>query len=118
VHVSLIDGKVEIIPKDDGLIDPIQILEATYDSGVSVAEMSVIARGKIIKAESGIALKVQPSRSFTIAQNDFSKQLEAIAASDTQVTVKGLLFQKQKDHKKKVMPTALTLTITEIQQKE
>jgi hypothetical protein len=118
VHVSLIDGKVEIVPKNDGLIDPVQILKATYDSGVSVAEMTVIAKGKIINTESGIALQVQPSLSFTIAQNDFSKQLETMAASNTQVTVKGLLFQKQKDQKKKVLPTALTLTITEIQQKE
>jgi hypothetical protein len=46
VDVSLIDGKVEIVPKEDGKIDPAQLLKATYDSGVSVAELDMIARGQ------------------------------------------------------------------------
>ena len=116
MHVSLIDGKVEVDPKNDGLIDPVQILKATYDSGVSVAEMTVIARGHITKTETGLALQVESSRSFPIVQNDLSKQLESLAGSDKQVTVKGLLFQKQKDQKKKEMPAVLSLTITEIQE--
>ena len=118
VHVSLIDGKVEITPKNDGLIDPVQILKATYDSGVSVAEMTMVAKGQIVKSESGIALQVSSSRSFAIVQNDLSRQLEAMAGSASQVTVKGSLFQKQKDQKKKDIPASLTLTILEIQQKE
>jgi hypothetical protein len=116
VHVSLIDGKVEIDPKNDGLIDPVQILKATYDSGVSVAEMTVIARGRITKTETGFALQLETSRSFPIVQNDLSKKLESLAGSDTEVTFKGLLFQKQKDHKKKQTPAVLSLTITEIQE--
>jgi hypothetical protein len=115
----LIDGKVEITPKSDGGIDPIQLLKATYDSGVSVAEMSMIARGQIIKTSSGgIALQVQPSQSFAIAQNDLSHQLEKIADSSTQVTIKGLLYQKQKGQKKQILPASLTVTILEIQQNE
>ena len=39
VDVSLIDGKVQVSPKEDGKIDPAQLLKATYDSGVSVAEL-------------------------------------------------------------------------------
>jgi len=47
VDVSLIDGKVDVTPMEDGQIDPAQLLKAVYDSGVSVAEMDVTARGKI-----------------------------------------------------------------------
>jgi len=117
--VSLIDGKVEIIPKSDGRIDPIGLLKATYDSGVSVAEMSMIARGLILKDASGaLTLQVQPSQSFTIAQNEFLKQLEIMAGSSNNVTLRGLLYQKQKSQKKQALPTSLTVTVVEIEQKE
>lgn len=119
VQVSLIDGKVEITPKTDGLIDPIALLKATYDSGVSVAEMSMIARGRIIKTESGgIALQTQPNQSFVILQNDLSPQLESMAGSSSLVTIRGLIFQKQKNQKVKTPPTELTIQVLEIQQKE
>jgi hypothetical protein len=119
VQVSLIDGKVEITPKEGGRIDPLQLLKATYDSGVSVAEMSMIARGKIIKNPSGgIAFQMNESQSFTIVQNDLSRQLENLAGSATNVTIKGLLYQKQKDRKKQSLPESLSVTILEIQQKE
>jgi len=32
VDVSLIDGKVDVTPKEDGQIDPAQLLKAVYDS--------------------------------------------------------------------------------------
>jgi hypothetical protein len=50
VEVSLLDGAVDITPKEDGQIEPAGLLKATYDSGVSVAEMDITARGKIVKA--------------------------------------------------------------------
>ena len=49
VEVSLIDGKVQVTPKEDGQIDPSQLLKATYDSGVTPAEMDVTVRGQIVK---------------------------------------------------------------------
>ncbi|MGC1966835.1 MAG: heavy metal-associated domain-containing protein, partial [Candidatus Acidiferrales bacterium] len=64
VEVSLIDGKVQVTPNDDGQIDPAQLMKATYDSGVSVAEMDVVARGKIVKDAAGnFALRVEPNQS-------------------------------------------------------
>lgn len=115
VKVSLIDGKVEITPKPDGRIEPSQLLKATYDSGVSVAEMSIIARGQIVKSASGaLVFQVQSNQSFTIAQNDLAHQL----TPNTYITVKGLLYQKEKGQKKRPLPTAFTLTIQEIQAKE
>ena len=80
VEVSLIDGKVDVTPKEDGQIDPAQLLKATYDSGVTVAEMDMTARGKIVKDSSGnLALQVEPNRSFAFAPNELSKGLESLA---------------------------------------
>ena len=82
VEVSLIDGKVDVTPKEDGQIDPAQLLKATYDSGVTVAEMDMTASGKIVKDSSGsLALQVEPNRSFALAPNELSKGLEPLADS-------------------------------------
>lgn len=119
VQVSLIDGKVDITPKADGLIDPVQLLKATYDSGVSVAEMSIIAEGQIKKDPAGaISLQVRPSLSFVIDKNDQALELDGIAGSGTTVTIRGLLFKKPAGQKKQPIPASLTLTILEIQKKE
>jgi len=93
VEVSLIDGKVDVTPKEDGQIDPAQLLKATYDSGVSVAELEMTARGKIVKDSSGsLAIQVAPNRSFVLAPNELSKELEPFVDSPTQVTVRGQLL--------------------------
>ncbi|MFZ0580680.1 MAG: heavy metal-associated domain-containing protein [Candidatus Acidiferrales bacterium] len=119
VEVSLIDGKVQVTPKEDGQIDPAQLMKATYDSGVSVAEMDVVARGKIVKDAAGnLALQVEPNRSFTFEPNDLSKSLEALAGSQTMVTVRGQLYKKPPAKKKAEPPAPLKLLILEIQKKE
>ena len=101
VDVSLIDGKVDVTPKEDGQIDPAQLLKATYDSGVSVAELDMTARGKIVKDSSGnFAVQVAPNRSFVLAPNDLSKGLEPLADSPTLVTVRGQLYKKPAGKKK------------------
>ena len=82
VDVSLIDGKVEVTPKEDGNVDPIQLLKATYDSGVSVAELDITAIGKLVKDCSGnLVLQVNPNQSFVLAQNELCP-----AASSTFLT--------------------------------
>ena len=84
VDVNLLDGRVDITPKEDGRIDPAQLLKATYDSGVTVAEMDVTARGKIVKDSSGsLALQVEPNRSLAFAPNELSKGLESLAGTQT-----------------------------------
>ena len=119
VEVSLIDGKVEITPKEDGQIDPAQLLKATYDSGVTAAEMDMTARGKIVKDHSGsLALQVAPNRSFAITPNEMSKGLEALADTPAVVTVRGQLFKKPAGKKKADASTPLKLLILEIQKKE
>ena len=119
VEVSLIDGKVQITPKEDGRIDPPQLLKAVYDSGVSVAEMDVIARGKIVKDSSGsLAMQIEPNQSFPLALNDLSSGLESLAGSSTVVTVRGQLYKKPPGKKKADPSTPLKLLILEVQKKE
>jgi copper chaperone CopZ len=119
VEVSLLDGKVEVTPKEDGQINPAQLFKAVYDSGVSVAEMDVTARGKIVKELSGeLALQVAPNRSFALTPNDLSKGLEAFADSQTTVTVRGQLYKKPAGKKKADASAPLKLLISEVQKKE
>jgi hypothetical protein len=121
VDVSLIDGKVQIVPKKDGRIDPPQLLKAVYDSGVSVAEMDVIAQGKLGKDSSGnLTLSVTPNQSFTIEPNGLSKELEPLAGTQSTVTVRGQLYKKPAGKKKPKLDTSvpLKLTILEIRKNE
>jgi hypothetical protein len=119
VEVSLIDGKVEVTPKEDGQIDPVQLLKATYDSGVTAAEMLMTARGKIVKDSSGnFALQVEPNRSFVLTSNELSKGLEALADTQTMVTVRGQLYKKPAGKKKADPLAPLKLLILEVQKKE
>jgi hypothetical protein len=119
VEVSLLDGKVEVTPKEDGQIDPGQLLKATYDSGVTAAEMNMTARGKIVKDSSGsFALQVEPNRSFVLSPNELSKGLEALADSQTMVTVRGQLYKKPAGKKKADPSAPMRLLILEVQKKE
>ena len=119
VDVSLIDGKVEVAPKEDGQIDPAQLLKAVYDSGVTVAEMDVTARGKITKDSLGnFALRVSPSQSFATAPNDLLKTLEPLADSPAVVTIRGELYRKPAGKKKTAASAPLKLLILEVQKKE
>ncbi len=119
VEVSLIDGKVEVTPKEDGQIDPAQLLKATYDSGVTVAEMDMTAQGKIVKDSSGnLGLQVQPNRSFVFVPNELSKGLESLVDSQTLVTVRGQLYKKPIGKKKPEASAPLKLLLLEVQKKE
>jgi len=116
----LIDGKVQITPKDDGKIDPAQLLKATYDSGVTVAELDMIAQGKIVKDSSGsLELQNAPNQSFLLDPNDVSKGLESFVGTPTEVTVRGQLYKKPAGKKKKADTSlSLKLLILEVQKKE
>ena len=119
VEVSLLDGKVDVTPKDDGQIDPAQLLKATYDSGVTVAEMDVTASGKIVRDSAGsLALQVEPNRSFALAPNDLSQGLESLAGSRTVVTVRGQLYKKAAGKKKMDASVPLKLLVLEVQKKD
>jgi hypothetical protein len=119
VEVSLLDGKVDVTPKEDGQIDPSQLLKATYDSGVSVAEMDMTAQGKIVKNDSGgLSLQVEPNRAFPLVPNDLSKGLEPLASTQTLVTLRGQLYKKPAGKKKVEPPAPLQLLVLEVQKKD
>jgi hypothetical protein len=119
VEVSLIDGRVDVTPKEDGQIDPAQLLKATYDSGVTVAEMDVTARGKIVRDSSGgLALQIEPNRAFALATNEFSKGLESLADTPTMVTVHAQLYKKPPGKKKADTSVPLKLLILDEPKKE
>lgn len=119
VDVNLLDGKVDVTPKEDGHIDPIQLLKATYDSGVSTAELDLIARGKIVKDSLGkLALQVEPNQSFKLEPNELAKQLEPLVGTATEVTVRGQLYKKPAGKKKPELPKELKLLLLEVQKKE
>ena len=119
VEVSLIDGKVEITPKDDGQIDPVQLLKATYDSGVTAAEMDMTARGRIVKDPSGgFALRVAPNRSFALAGTESSSGLESLVGTETIVTIRGQLYKKPEGKRKASLSVPLKLLILEVLKKE
>jgi hypothetical protein len=118
VEVTLIDGKVRITPKEDGQIDPIELLTATYDSGVTVAEMDMTAQGRIVKDASGnLALQVAPNRMFVFEPNDLSKGLEPLAGTQTVATVRGQLYKKPpgKNKKKADVSAPLKLLLLEVE---
>ena len=119
VEVTLIDGKVDITPKEDGRIAPAQILKATYDSGVTVAQMNMTARGRIEKAPSGnFAFQVEPNQSFAIARNNLLKGLEPLVNSATIVTVYGELYRKPAGEEIPDLSAPLKLLILNVQKKE
>jgi len=120
VEVSLIDGKVEITPKEDGQIDPAQLLKAVYDSGVTAAEMDVTARGEIVKDPSGNpTLQVEPNRSFALLPNEMSKGLDSLVGTQTTVTIRGQLYKKPPGKKQKFDASIpLKLLILEVEKKE
>ena len=120
VDVSLIDGKVEVTPKEDGRIEPAQLLKATYDSGVSVAELDMTATGKVAKDSSGnFVLQINPNQSFVLVPSELSKGLEPLVDSSAVVTVRGQLYKKPAGKQKKSdVPTTLKLLILEVQKKE
>lgn len=117
-EVSLRDGTVQITPKEDGQIDPAQLLKAVYDSGVTATEMDVTAEGRVVKDASGVlAFQAEPNRSWVITPNDQSQILAALAGTPSKITVTGQLYLKS--GKKKADPSVpLKLLITKIQKNE
>ena len=119
VEVSLLDGKVQVTLKDDGRVDPARLIKAVYDSGVTVAEMEMTARGHIVKDSSGgMVLQTQPNQSFAIVPNELSSGLESLAGTPAEITVRGQLYKKSAGKKKPDANAPLRLVILEVVKKE
>ncbi|MSO21169.1 MAG: hypothetical protein EXQ56_12065 [Acidobacteria bacterium] len=106
-----------VTPKSDSALDPYLILKATYDSGVSVAEMEITATGTIEQVSGALQLRLNAKQSFEIVPNSPAEKLSADkpGATAARVTVRGFLYRKPAGGGKAKMPTGnLKLEITEV----
>jgi hypothetical protein len=113
VDVNLLDGKVVIHPKEDGRFDPSSVLKATYDSGVSLAEMTLTANGRLTKTTKGLQFEVKPNLSFPVKAGDFTEKADALAAGGKDVRLRGRLYKKPPG-KQKPESEPLTFEILEV----
>lgn len=112
VDVSLVDGKVVIYPKQDSRFDPAAIFKAVYDSGVSVAEMSIVASGQLVNDPSkGLLFRVGDTEAFEVKPNSVSETLKDRAGT---VRVRGLLYEKPRGKAKRKVPAIGPLEILEV----
>jgi hypothetical protein len=115
VDVSLVDGKVVIYPKDDSAFDPAGIFKAVYDSGVSVAEMTITASGELLNDPSrGLLFKVGSTEVFQVKPNDISAKLVDPSGAARPVRLRGLLYRKPPGKVKRKGPASMPLEILEI----
>lgn len=115
VETNLLDGSVVITPKEDGRLDPARILKATYDSGVSVAAMDVVATGRVVAKPEGLVFEVEPNLSFPVVANAKADELKGQAGKE--VTLRGRLYQKPAGKGDKEPSAALKLEVLEILRK-
>ncbi|MGC1107807.1 MAG: hypothetical protein WA876_14855 [Candidatus Acidiferrales bacterium] len=102
VKVELLNGKVTITPKPDGGFDPASVLKLTYDSGVSVVEVSVTATGRVIRDTAGtMTFAIAPKISYPIVPGAFAGNLQALAASGATVRMRGIIYTKPPGKPKK-----------------
>ncbi len=115
VEVRLLDGHVVIYPKTDAKLDPARILKATYDSGVTVAEMTITASGWIEKSPSGgLVFRVSGEQQFEIKPNSASREVQGLAGSKGTVTLRGRLYAKPTGKQKPKPAGPLELEVLEI----
>jgi len=113
VDVSLVDGKVAIYPKQDFTFNPAAIFKAVYDSGVSVAEMSIVASGQLVNDPSkGLLFRVSDSEAFEVKPNSVSETLKDHAGKV--LRVRGLLYEKPPGKAKRKGPAIGPLEILEV----
>jgi hypothetical protein len=115
VDVSLLDGKVAIFPKTDGHFDPASVLKATYDSGVSLVEMTMVAEGNLVKDPAqGLILVVAPNQSFPIDAGEFVERVNALAQSGARAKFRGRLFKKPPGKQKSKVFAPLRFEVLEV----
>ena len=115
VDVSLVDGRVAIFPKEDSRFDPAAIFKAVYDSGVSVAEMTIIASGELLNDPAkGVVFKVSNAETFTVQPNGILESLKDQIGSGRPLKLRGLLYRKTKKNAGRKPPASMPLEILEV----
>jgi hypothetical protein len=115
VEVSLSDGKAVITPKEDGRIDPSQVVKATFDSGVTLAEMQITATGKLHNDPAkGWVFEINPAQAYLVATGPL---LQALESSIEPVKLTGILYRKPEKKPKKNEPPVFRLEILSVEKK-
>jgi len=117
VEVSLLTGKVAVLPRPDAKLDPKKVLTATYDSGVTVAQMTITATGWVERnAAQQLVLRVNGDETFPLKLDAAAREIEPLAGTGRTITVRGRLYTKPgKESKQK--PELQPLEILEIVRK-
>ena len=115
VNVSLVDGKVTIYPKEDSRFDAVGIFRAVYDSGVSVAEMAIVASGQLLNDPArGPVLRVGDSEEFEVKSNEVAQITASQVGFGKTLRIRGLLYRKAKGKSLRRPPTSMPLEILEV----
>jgi len=113
VDVNLTDGKVAILAKEDSRLDPARVFKATYDSGVSVVEMTMEATGWIERdAKNILIFRVSGSQIYQVVENEAVRPF-AMNPSPDKVFIRALLFKKSGKQKPKTLG-AVRLEVLEV----
>ena len=103
VEVSLADGKVVVLLKEDSRLDPAKVFKATYDSGVSVVEMTMEATGWLERdPKNGLMFRISGNQMYPVVQNDIAKPFADIPSGE-KVFVRARLFKKTGKQKPKTL---------------
>jgi hypothetical protein len=113
VDVNLGDGQVVILAKQDSQLDPQRVFKATFDSGVSIAEMTMEATGALERGTGDtLVLRTSNSQVFAVLANDVSKQFGETVGS-AKVFVRARLYKKSGKQQPKTLG-AVRLELLEI----
>jgi len=119
VDVNLLDGIVILTVKEDARLDPAHLLQVTFDSGVTVAEMTMTAKGRVEKdGAGGLLFRVLGPQTFPIAPGPKSKELESLADSGQEVRLRGRLYQKPTGKSKAKPKAPLPFELLEVNPRE
>ena len=120
VKVDLLDGQVTMTIKPDSNFDPASVLKLTYDSGVSVAEISAIATGHVISAPAsggGFLFEIAHGVEYPIIPGAFIDKIQRAASSHAAIQMQGILYRrdssKGKRKESKNAPAQLKFQVTE-----
>jgi copper chaperone CopZ len=117
VDVSLAEGKVAITAKEDSQLDPAQVFKATYDSGVSVVEMTMEATGMFERdSKNTLVFRASSTHVYPVIENDILKPFGDIDSAE-RFFVRARLFKKAGKQQAKTLG-AVRLELMEVRKEK
>jgi len=113
VDVNLADGKVVVLAKEDSRLDPAQVFKATYDSGVSVVELTIEATGWLERdAKNNLVFRMSGGQVYPVDENETIRTLVESPSAE-KLFVHARIFKRTGKQKPKTLGPA-RLEITEV----